>query len=372
MAEVLEQQFRRLKDRVDQVFTEWPISPESEREKRKMWTELYLLNKKYLDSKNQLKQKLIDEYEYAYPLMRQKLSLRPHVKRSSCIMGALRLLCLALETILFFPIFAIFFPLRWTHPILRSLGFRNKQLPYDYIPKMWANCAMFILGIQCDIEGWENVKEIYDEDLSTIALFEHSSFIDFIVVLARGGVPFKWIGKRGAFQIPLMGQMAWFAGMISIDRSNLASAKKSLHQAAHVIQHYKRSIAISPEGTRSKVGQLMEFKKGAFHLCLYCKLNPTPIIIFGAYHLWPSFHLFPSSGRVVLRFLKPVSLDKYLPNNYNDMLNDIYLVMANAMEDVPNSIFLPPTKMCIFLSYVSMTLTLCISGLIILSVVKLL
>jgi 1-acyl-sn-glycerol-3-phosphate acyltransferase len=49
---------------------------------------------------------------------------------------------------------------------------------------------------------------------------------------------------------------------------------------------YKRSIAIAPEGTRTVHGQLGDFKKGAFHLALEAKAPITPIISYGAYHMW--------------------------------------------------------------------------------------
>lgn len=53
----------------------------------------------------------------------------------------------------------------------------------------------------------------------------------------------------------------WALGHIFIDRSNLEEAKKSLERARLRLQKHGDSICISPEGTRSKVGRLNDFKK---------------------------------------------------------------------------------------------------------------
>lgn len=221
------------------------------------------------------------------------------------------------------------------HPILRKAGVKNNKLPYDYIPYIWANWALFILGIEVSLEGWEHMKNFYDQGLPTIGLFEHSSFTDFIVVMAKGGVSFKWIGKKSVFFIPMLGQMAHFAGMIPIDRKNRDAAKKSLDHAAEVVQHYKRSIAISPEGTRSNSGHLAKFKKGAFHLCLSCKCPATPILMFGTYHCWPPQHKVPTGGHVVLRFLPQIDVMEFVPNKYQELLDHSRRIMMEGMKLSP-------------------------------------
>jgi hypothetical protein len=95
------------------------------------------------------------------------------------------------------------------------------------------------------------------------------------------------------------------------------------------LEKYKRSLAISPEGTRSKTGLLSEFKKGPFYLWQDCNrisgsgsghentkgnsiVSITPAIVLGAYELWPPEALVPASGRVVIRYCTPIVV---LPDN---------------------------------------------------------
>lgn len=209
-----------------------------------------------------------------------------------------------------------------------------------------------MLGIEVSVEGFEHVKHFYEEGLPTIGLFEHSSFVDFVVVMAKCGISFKWIGKKSAFWIPILGQIAHFAGMIPIDRGNRESAKKSLDHAAYVVQHYKRSIAISPEGTRSVTGHLSKFKKGAFHLCLSCKCPATPILMFGTYHCWPPKQTVPVSGKVLLRFLPSIDVTPYLPNRYQDLLEDSRAIMMEGMKHCPDEVVKETTTFYKLKSYI--------------------
>lgn len=214
---------------------------------------------------------------------------------------------------------------------------------------MWAKWAMLIFGIQARLEGWENVREFYESGTSTIGLFEHSSFFDFIVVMGSSNLLFKWVSKKSLYKIPMLGLMGYMSGMIPIDRTNLQSAKASLDWAAHVAQYYGRAIAIAPEGTRSTNGQLAEFKKGAFHLALNCHVDATPLLLFGAYHLWPPNTICPSPGIVTLRFLEPLKTEQYQPDKYNEMLKDARVAMLKAMASpsaqiTDNKSMTPPTS----------------------------
>lgn len=116
---------------------------------------------------------------------------------------------------------------------------------------------------------------------------------------------FKWVGKQSAFCLPIIGWLAYAWGHIPINRSNLEAARSSLSSAAAQIKEYGRSLGISPEGTRSRSGRLLDFKKGPFHTALALQLPITLLLIDGAFQLWPPGQLFTSAGTVVVRVLPP-------------------------------------------------------------------
>ena len=68
------------------------------------------------------------------------------------------------------------------------------------------------------------------------------------------------------------------------------------------------SLAISPEGTRSLHGRLSSFKKGPFYTSIDLCIPITPILLFGAFSLWPPKQKIPHAGKVVVKFMKPIRI----------------------------------------------------------------
>jgi 1-acyl-sn-glycerol-3-phosphate acyltransferase len=146
------------------------------------------------------------------------------------------------------------------------------------------------------------------------------------------------------YLVPFFGPLAFaFNSIIGIDRTNISQAIKSLDKARKKMQEQGRSIAISPEGTRSKSGQLQEFKKGAFHLALACKVRLlwlsrnlqnqaplSPILLYGAYDLWPPGQPFPVSGRVVAQFCPQIEPREYTHLDHNELLQKVILFSSPA------------------------------------------
>ena len=107
----------------------------------------------------------------------------------------------------------------------------------------------------------------------------------------------------------LISQKAWdfdtvreYVDVVNDARKNAKKGIKALHRLQeHAARG--RSLAIAPEGTRSKTGLLNGFKKGPFHMQGDTGLGATPCIVFGAYELWPPSQPFALSGQVVVRFL---------------------------------------------------------------------
>lgn len=110
--------------------------------------------------------------------------------------------------------------------------------------------------------------------------------------------------------MPYVGWMAYVYGILPIDRAHRHEAIKQLARATRACSQGV-PVALSPEGTRSKSGQLMRFKKGPFYVQAEAgSAVITPLVILGNYELWPPNYYFTCPGQVVVRYLPPIDTAK--------------------------------------------------------------
>ena len=167
--------------------------------------------------------------------------------------------------------------------------------------QFWAKIHLMTSGIQVSVTGLENISSP-----PYIFMCNHQSALDIFSLLNGLPVQFKWIAKRELFYIPFLGWAMKRAGYISLDRKHPREAIKAMDDAAKKIME-GTNIIIFPEGTRSKDGHLLPFKKGGFSLALRAKVPIVPVGISGSNRLQPKGSFIPNQkGVIYLRIGKPV------------------------------------------------------------------
>lgn len=82
-------------------------------------------------------------------------------------------------------------------------------------------------------------------------------------------------------KLPILGRGFDAVGFVPIERENRERATQAIDQAARSVQS-GNSLLMFPEGTRSRTGELLPFKKGAFVLAIKVQAPVVPTAIFGA------------------------------------------------------------------------------------------
>lgn len=157
------------------------------------------------------------------------------------------------------------------------------------------------------------VKGLEKLDLSQPYLFmsNHQSLYDIPILFAALKGRLRMVTKKELFKVPIWGQALQAAEFIAIDRKNRYQAIESLKQAAKLMQS-GINVWIAPEGTRSRDGRLLPFKKGGFMLALDTGAKIVPVAINGAHAVIPpkSFRI-RLGQRVEVEFGEPIDTTEY-------------------------------------------------------------
>ena len=86
------------------------------------------------------------------------------------------------------------------------------------------------------------------------------------------------VAKKELLKAPILGVAMGYVNVIAIDRSNRDRAVESLKIATERLRS-GISFGVCPEGTRAQPGQMLPFKKGAFHMAVQAGVPIVPIAL---------------------------------------------------------------------------------------------
>jgi long-chain acyl-CoA synthetase len=169
-------------------------------------------------------------------------------------------------------------------------------------------------------EGLENIPEG-----PAIITPNHQSYIDGLFVTAflkRSIIKQTYFyAKRKHVKNRFLNFMASKNNVIVMD-VNL-DLKESIQKMAEVLKQGKK-IIIFPEGTRSKNGELGEFKKTFAILSKELNVPVVPVAISGAHNALPVGSRFPKPfTKIRVNFLKPVYPDQFTFESLTDKVKDL-------------------------------------------------
>ena len=98
-----------------------------------------------------------------------------------------------------------------------------------------------------------------------------------------------------------------------------------------------RSLAVFPEGTRTRDGQLQEFKSGAFKIALKAGVPIVPVAIRGTFTLLPRTTLAPKPGRVDVILSPPIETQDYDAANLPALIGQTIAAIQRALDSPGSS-----------------------------------
>jgi 1-acyl-sn-glycerol-3-phosphate acyltransferase len=169
-------------------------------------------------------------------------------------------------------------------------------------------------------------KENVNKKKPYIIVSNHQSMLDICLMYT---IPrqFKWVSKKEALKIPIVGWALWLHRDILINRGEGASVKRMISEAQQFLKDTV-CITIFPEGTRTKDGRIHEFKEGAFLLSRLTKTAILPVVIDGTYDVMPNRGFsFKRKQKFYVKILPEISEEEVAKTSVKDMAARLHAIM---------------------------------------------
>ncbi len=191
---------------------------------------------------------------------------------------------------------AFYFFVSLPHMILTRSG----GMPIWFARRAWSPAGLWLAGARLQVEPLPALP-----DGPLIFASNHESALDIwalFVVLPRS---FRFIAKQELFRLPVFGSYMRLGGHIPVDRGNHARAVQSLRRAGEAVRA-GTSLVVFPEGTRSKDGRILPFKKGPFVVAMEAGVPVVPVAVSGSGRVTPKDAIAVVPGTIRLVVGEPV------------------------------------------------------------------
>ncbi len=189
-------------------------------------------------------------------------------------------------------------------PALILLGLINRKNWLYPIARFGANVWLRSCGAKIDVRGGEELSQ----DESFVFVSNHRSYLDTATLFFHTGHKMGLVAKRELLKVPIFGQGMHYVKIFAIDRSNPERARKSMEKARKVMED-GFSFGVFAEGTRAMPGELLPFKKGAFHLAIQNNSRIVPVAIRNTDWMMGKKQGVAFSGTIEMILLPPVETE---------------------------------------------------------------
>lgn len=207
-------------------------------------------------------------------------------------------------------------------PSLIVLGIINKKMWLYPIARWGAKRWLGASGATVEVSGAENVGG----GESFVFVSNHRSYLDTATLFFYTGHKIGLVAKKELLKVPVLGQGMHYVKIFAIDRSNPERAKRSMEKARKVMES-GFSFGVFAEGTRAMPGDLLPFKKGAFHLAMQTNARIIPVAIENTDRMMGKRTGVAFPGTIKMTLLPPVETK-------DRALNDILIETRNAIANV--------------------------------------
>jgi 1-acyl-sn-glycerol-3-phosphate acyltransferase len=164
--------------------------------------------------------------------------------------------------------------------------------------------GLALSGIRTRIDGLEHLQR----NRAAVYAVNHTSNVEPPIIFDALHELFpslRILYKAELRKLPVLVRAFDLAGFVPLERGNRDQSRPAIERAAQALRE-GHSFLIFPEGTRSRTGELLPFKKGGFIMAVQAQAPVVPVAIAGAREAMRKGSPWIRPVTVTVRFGPPV------------------------------------------------------------------
>ncbi len=203
-----------------------------------------------------------------------------------------------------------------------TLNVQERDKIIHQLPQHWAKRLVDITRSQVKVNGTENLP-----DGPVLFVSNHQGNFDIPVLLGYVNKPMGFISKVEVQKIPIVPRWMEVMNCVFINRKDRRQAILSIKEGAEKLKE-GHSLVIFPEGTRSKGGEVAEFKAGSLRLATDSGVPIVPIAINGTYKIMEHSGLFMKPSNVEVSILPPIGTEN---RNVKELAKELQTLISKKI-----------------------------------------
>jgi 1-acyl-sn-glycerol-3-phosphate acyltransferase len=193
--------------------------------------------------------------------------------------------------------------------------------------RIWSRSLIWLAGGKVTVIGQENLPK----DQQVVFIGNHQGNFDIPLLLGYVDKPLGFIAKIEMLKMPIVCAWMKYLHCVFMDRNDIRQSVSAINEGVENIKN-GHSIAIFPEGTRSKGDKVGEFKAGSFKLATKANALIVPLTMKNSYKLFEANNKKMKPAKVEIIISPPINTKDLSAQEIKELPDTVRNIIVNNLN----------------------------------------